>query len=103
MKKKNRSQIIKEVKENLLRNSLPRFSMTLMVLLTGFAGFLSSYGMLHFGLTKMWLRYSLAVLVSYAAFLLLLKFWLWTHQPGKGIDDGIGVDADFSGVDFYLL
>lgn len=95
-KRKNRHQIIKEIKANLLHNSLPRISMTLMILLTGFAGFLSSFVMLHFGLTKMWLRYSLAVLVSYAVFLLLLKFWLWTHQPKGRIDIG----DDFGGLDF---
>lgn len=98
MKKKGRDQIIEEVKQNLLQRSLPRFLMTLMILLTGMAGFLASFVMLHAGLEKMWLRYPLAILVSYVVFLFLLKIWLWLQEP----KDGPGLDADFSVADFDL-
>lgn len=98
MKEKNRDQIIEEVKENLLQRSLPRFLMTLMILLTGMAGFLASFVMLRFGLEKMWLRYPLAILVSYIVFLLLLRIWLWLQQP----KDGPSLDADISVADFDI-
>jgi hypothetical protein len=96
MKEKNRNRVIEEVKENLLQRSLPRFLMTLMILLTGMAGFLASFVMLHLGLEKMWLRYPLAILVSYIVFLLLLKIWLWLQEP----KDVPSLDGDFSVADF---
>lgn len=96
MKKKSRNQVIEEVKESLLQRSLPRLLMTLMILLTGMAGFLSSFVMLHVGLEKMWLRYALSIIVSYVVFLLLLKIWLRLQQPKDEIDfDADIVDAGF--------
>ena len=54
--------------------------MTLILLLTGFLGFLSSFLLLHSGVFQMWLRYPLAILSAYIAFLLLLRLWLAFHR-----------------------
>jgi uncharacterized membrane protein YgcG len=55
---------------------MPRFQMSLLLLLTGLIGFLSSFLLLHSGISQMWLRYPLAILSGYVAFLLLLRSWL---------------------------
>ena len=66
--------------------------MTLLVSLTGGAGLLASFVMLHAGVHSMALRYPLALTIAYAAFLLLLWLWLrtkaddWTDIPDAGLD-----------------
>ena len=50
--------------------------MSIIVLVTGAVGLLISYLLLHLGLDAMALRYPLAVLASYIAFLALLGLWL---------------------------
>ncbi len=59
--------------------------MTLIVTATGLAGFLASFILLHVGLEKMWLRYPLAVGVSYCVFLLLLKAWIGCQQSERSL------------------
>ena len=50
--------------------------MSLILLLTGLVGFLVSFVLLRAGVGRMWLRYPLAVIAAYVAFLLLLRLWL---------------------------
>lgn len=54
--------------------------MSLILAATGAAGFLASFLMLHLGVSRMWLRYGLAVLLAYAVFLLLLRIWVYLHS-----------------------
>ena len=95
---KDREQVVEEIKEKLLRRSWPRLLMALLIFLTGLTGLLTSFVMLHLGFTKMWLRYPLAILAAYGVFLLLLRFWIWLHQP-KNLQN---IDVDFSGLDFDI-
>ena len=79
----------------LERFGWPRVQMTLMVLLTGLAGFFASVLLRARGVDDMWLRYPLAVGIAYAVFLLLL--WIWMHTGGPGedsVDDAVDVGAD---------
>lgn len=71
---------------------MPRFQMSLILLLTGFAGFLSSFLLLHCGVNQMWLRYPLAILSAYAAFLLLLGLWLGFHRSQRNLDFDVHFD-----------
>lgn len=88
--------------------------MTLILLLIGTVGFLSSFLLLHCGISRMWFRYPLAITAAYAAFLLLLRFWLalhhWQNSSGSdvSVDLGIDVPVDFGSggavspnADFY--
>ena len=77
-----RRQLVERIRRRLERASSPRFQMTLMVLATACAGFLCSYLLLQLGLYQMWLRYSLSVVVAYAAFLGLIHMWLQASRPG---------------------
>lgn len=63
----------------LVRESFPRLQMFLLVALTGGAGFMASYLLLHAGLVQMWLRYLAALGIAYAVFLGLLWLWLRTR------------------------
>jgi hypothetical protein len=73
------------------RHGLPRATMTVVVLLTGTAGFLCSFALLRVGLEKMWIRYPLSVAVAYIVFLALLRLWVaWQRE----FPDVTGLDAD---------
>ena len=63
------------------RDSFPRVQMFFLVTLTGAAGFLVSFVLLHAGVDAMWLRYPAAVGMAYLAFLFLLWLWLRTSGP----------------------
>jgi hypothetical protein len=64
------------------------------------AGILVSKLLLMIGLHRLWLRYGLAVLISYAVFLVLVRLWLayirGGFRPGRGagqaLDAGDGLD-----------
>ena len=71
---------VERVRRLLMRRGMPRVQMSLILAATGAAGFLASYAMLRLGLSLMWLRYALAVLLAYAVFLLLLRLWLLLHS-----------------------
>lgn len=79
-----REQLIQTVQSRLLRHSLPRFQMFILVALTGAAGFLSAYALLRLGVESMALRYPIAVAIAYGVFLLLLRVWLAIQQRGWG-------------------
>lgn len=55
--------------------------------ITGLAGFLASVAMLRLGVGTMWLRYPLAVLVSWGCFLLLVRGWAETQRSAFHEDD----------------
>jgi hypothetical protein len=67
-----------------LRDGLPRLLVSFLLILTGAAGFLTSSALLHLGITKMAVRYPLAVLTAYCVFLLLLRLWLATRRKKDG-------------------
>lgn len=79
-----REHVIERVKRRLLRKGAPRLLMMLILLLTGAAGFAVSFSLLRLGLTRMWLRYPIAILLAYCVFLLLLRLWLFYQSRGHG-------------------
>jgi hypothetical protein len=92
-----REHTIELVKHTLLRRGMPRLLVSLILMLTGLAGFFVSFSLLHIGVTWMWLRYPLAILLAYCVFLLLLRLWLsFQRSENQSLDIGL----DLSGVDF---
>jgi hypothetical protein len=73
--------------------------MTLILLATGCAGFLTSFALLREGLALMWLRYPLAILSAYAVFLLLLRLWLAAQSRRKDWPDVDLPNVDLTGAD----
>lgn len=97
-----RERIIERVKRRLLRRGRPRLLVTLILLLTGLAGFLVSFSLLRFGMTRMWLRYPLAILIAYCVFLLLLRLWLFFQRHREpDLPDLSSIDMDFTGTSNY--
>lgn len=80
----SRHQIIQRIRRELERRGYPRLQMLLLVSLTGGAGFLASYGLLHAGVETLSWRYGLAVAIAYVFFLLLL--WLWLRTGPEDYD-----------------
>jgi hypothetical protein len=115
-----RAALIASLRNRVEWDGWPRCTVTLMVALAGLASFLSSAVMLRVGLDSMAVRYGLAAVVGYAAFLGLVRLWIAVQRGSWGpdidpISDGIeglravgdvpralGVDADIGGVDFDL-
>ncbi len=88
-----RERNIESAKRHLLRKSSPRLQVSLILGLTGLAGLLTSFSLLHAGITWMWIRYSIAILVAYGAFLLMLRLWLWLqHQSWDAAVDPTAID-----------
>lgn len=58
------------------------------------AGFLTSFCLLHLGVSRMWLRYPVAILTAYGVFLMLLGIWLWLQRHS------LDVDPDLATLDF---
>lgn len=85
-----RSRLVERIRKVIDRRGHPRLLMMLLVSLTGGAGFLCSYALLHSGFDEIWLRYLIAVSAAYGIFLVLLWFWLRStvedFQPTDAID-----------------
>lgn len=76
----NRANEIRKMQGKLEHDGLPRLQMTLLVALTGLAGFAASYILLHTGFVVMWSRYLLSFGIAYLIFLLLLWVWLRSRE-----------------------
>lgn len=70
-----RSRALAKLEDYLRRKGFPRAQAFVMVTATGLVGFLTSVGLLKIGLETMWIRYGIAVLAAYGAFLFFV--WLW--------------------------
>ena len=84
-----RERRLEIITRRLLRKSRPRFQVSLILSLTGLAGFLTSFSLLHLGVPWMWLRYPLAILFAYCVFLLLLSLWLWLQRRTLNVDSSV--------------
>ena len=79
--------------------------MTLILVATFAVGLLTVHGLFAIHVAKLWMRYAIAVIVAYGAFLGLLKIWLVyfaiciRHAHGKSSSGGIDIGdfCDFSG------
>jgi hypothetical protein len=81
-----RAQALQRTRRALQRHSFPRLQMTLIVAVTGGAGFLASFTLLHLGVHGMALRWPLALGLGYLCFLGLLGLWLrWRTSGGPDL------------------
>lgn len=75
-KEKWRTRVRAAVRRYFEKRSAPKTILSLLLIITGFFGFLMSFASLHLGLEQMWVRYPLAVFASYGFFLGLLRLWV---------------------------
>jgi hypothetical protein len=71
--------VVARIRRILERRETPRLEMAIIALLTGAAGFLASWALLHLGVGSMPWRYLSAMLFAYGVFFLLLRLWLHLH------------------------
>ena len=95
--RRTRARAVELAQRLLSRRGRPRLQMSLILLLTGSAGFLLSFVLLRAGLAQMWLRYPLAISFSYCVFLFLLSLWLRAQRRRERRSI---VDVDFTAADF---
>lgn len=88
-KRSVRQRLLDRVQRRLARRGSPRLEMALVVCATGAAGFWCSAVMHLAGVRTMALRYALAVVCAYVAFLLFV--WIWLHFKRSSLD---AVDID---------
>src|SRR5829696_9146476 len=90
-----RARKIEFLRRRLLRKGHPRLHATLILLLTGVAGFLTSVVLLRLGISPMWLRYPVAILFAYGVFLILLRVWLSLSRPRYWeLDDAVDMTVE---------
>ncbi|NTV97436.1 MAG: hypothetical protein HGA75_18835, partial [Thiobacillus sp.] len=94
----SRSRLVRRLRDRLERVGYPRLQMSLIVLVTGGAGFLASALLLRAGLDSLWLRYLCAFALAYPVFLALLWLWLRTRaEDYADIPDLSGFTSPSSG------
>lgn len=91
-----RAGAILHLQQRLQAQSYPRIQMGLIVAITGGAGLLASFLLLLAGVTSMAVRYPLALVCAYGAFLLMLWAWLRT-QASDYVDGAVQVADGVSG------
>jgi hypothetical protein len=94
-----RQHAVAMVREQLLRRASPRLHMSVLVVATSAVGLVASWAMLHAGVTSMAVRYPLAVVVAYLAFLGLVGLWLRRfrlreRQRDRRRERGFELDVD---------
>lgn len=86
---------VETVRRKLLSEGLARVQISVILLLTAAAGFLTSYFLLQTGVSSMTLRYPLAIIAAYCVFLLLLRIWLWLQKSRLDFDLPDAITGDF--------
>jgi hypothetical protein len=71
-----RHRAIALIRAHLERRSYPRLQLLAVMTFAGLAGFFTSVLLLHLGLTVVAVRYAVAALVGYVAFLAGIRIWL---------------------------
>lgn len=82
----DRERLIADLERRHISPAFPRGQLTLLVTGAGLAGFLTSVTLLHAGVDLMVVRYPLAVVGAYLAFLGLLRLWI-AWQRGEWAPD----------------
>jgi len=71
----SKEKAVKRLARFLRQRSYPRLLFFTILVLTGIVGIASSLLMLRIGIGRMWVRYPIAALIAYLAFLYLVKLW----------------------------
>jgi hypothetical protein len=77
------------MRKRFIARGYPRIVMLLILTASGIVAFAVSALALGFGLNDMSLRYPVAAVAGYIAFLLLVRVWIALHRIGRSVDFGI--------------
>jgi hypothetical protein len=84
-----RDALISELRDRLTRTSSPRLTILFVLALAGGAAFLTSFAGLSAGVDSMAVRYAIASIAGYLAFVMLIRGWIAVRrgwQPDDVID-----------------
>jgi uncharacterized membrane protein YgcG len=90
-----RDQLIARIADDLNRDTAPRLQLLAIMLLAGGVAFLVSVLLLWSAfdaLERMPLRYTVAALCGYLAFIGLIRIWIGLHRPARVDSSGHGPD-----------
>jgi hypothetical protein len=87
---KLRGRLLGRVRGHLRRRGISRGIVSGIMFVTALAGFLASVLLLKAGVEQMWLRYPLAVLIAWGAFLGLVRFWAELERATMRMDEDLG-------------
>ena len=90
-----KESLAKRFQERIVRKYFVRCGMSLILAVVVGSGLLTSKLLLELGLRSIELRYPLALLASFFAFLLLIRVWIWHVFCGGG--SSIGVSSATNG------
>src|SRR6476659_6901669 len=97
------SSVAKRFKERILHTYFVRCGMSLILAVVIAAGVGSSKLLLECGLYSLPVRYPLSLFISFLAFLLLIRVWIWyvfcRKTVGPDITDDL-TDVDPNGIQF---
>ena len=82
-----RRRLLGRLRAYFARRRSPRATLTILLLVTGGAGFVASLILLKCGLGQMWLRYPLAVLAAWGVFLALVRAWAERERANFRLDE----------------
>jgi hypothetical protein len=101
-KKFDRKEAVERMRNRLGREGWPRVEMSLILGFSAAVGFATSMLLLALGVTSMMVRYPLAVVAAYGAFLLFLRVWIWWRTGARVEVPDIG-DVDLPSFDGVSL
>jgi len=84
---KLRGRLLGRVRGHLRRRGLARGIVSGIMFVTAVVGFLTSMLLLKIGVGQMWLRYPLAVLIAWGAFLGLVRVWAEMERSTMRMDE----------------
>ena len=82
-----RAQLVARLEARIAARA-PRFQLSAIMVLAASGAFVASVIALRLGLDSMAIRYPLAVVVGYLAFLVLIRGWIAWHRRGRSESDG---------------
>ena len=93
-----RTRLLVRLQRHFANRRSPRATMSVILMITGAAGFVSSVVMLKCGLGQMGVRYPLAVFFAWGIFLGLVRLWAACESRSFRIDDHLGDPAQLEGI-----
>jgi hypothetical protein len=70
-----RGRVVEVLRRRFVRAGTKRLEIQLILAVTGAVGLLASFGLLRLGVEAMWMRYPLAALAGWVAFLGMVRLW----------------------------
>jgi hypothetical protein len=101
IKTTTRDKLVAEIRDRLARTGSPRLTILIILSLAGGAAFLTSFAGLSAGIDSMAVRYALASIAGYLAFVVLIRAWIAIRRGWEpdGPDGNVDLPNPFDVLD----